>query len=138
HTDVIKGIVSPGFRNSVETEVASMLAELERIYLGVYYVADLSERVLARIVSYGERMSSVIVSGIIDGITLRDSMQFIRTVSCRGRNRLDTEATSRLVAEHLAEASMPGALTLVQGFISTDASGEITNLGRGGSDYTAA
>lgn len=138
HTDVIEGIVSPGFRNSVETKVASMLAELERIYLGVYYVADLSERVLARIVSYGERMSSVIVSGIIDGITLRDSMQFIRTVSSRGRNRLDTEATSRLVAEHLADASMPGALTLVQGFISTDASGEITNLGRGGSDYTAA
>lgn len=138
HHSVINGVVESDKIEIVTAAVDKMLDELERLYLGVYLVADLSERVLDRIVSFGERMSSMIVSGMIPEIELKDARQFIKTVKRHGKNKLDVETTDRLIADCLPAANLPEAITLTQGFISTDDKGDVTNLGRGGSDYTAA
>lgn len=138
HETVINGVVAPEKRSAVSTAVNEMLSELARIYLGVYYVSDLSERVLDRIVSFGERMSSTIVWGMINGMELKDSRSFIKTEKRHGKHKLDVDATNQLLSAQLSDVDKPGKLTLVQGFISTDSKGDITNLGRGGSDYTAA
>ena len=87
------------------------------------------------IVSYGERLSSIIVAQLT-GAEWFDSRKFIKTEKKHSKHVLDTELTNSLVRETFS--SLPKRV-LVPGFISTDKmTGEVTNLGRGGSDYTAA
>lgn len=136
HDEVIDGIVIEKSRDEIRKAVHSTFDELESLYYGIYLVNDLSERVLDRVVSFGERLSSTIISRVIEGVELVDSREFIKTVRRHGRNVLDSESTDRLLDSVLSPRC--GGLTLVPGFISTDSDGVVTNLGRGGSDYTAA
>ncbi|MBO4945085.1 MAG: aspartate kinase, partial [Muribaculaceae bacterium] len=140
HHDVLNGIVPSEYRDEIAAKVDIMLEELRNIYKGVSLLRDLSSRSLDIIVSYGERLSSTIISRILGPDTaLLDSRRLIRTVNQFGKHVLDTEATH----QQLAEAVTPDLLAtakviLVPGFISSNAEGDITNLGRGGSDYTAS
>ena len=79
HRVVIDAMVPAARRQQVETVVRVMLEELANIYKGVMLLHDLSPRAKKMIVSYGERMSSVIVASIIDDAELFDSRRFIRT-----------------------------------------------------------
>lgn len=116
-----------------------MLAELSSIYHGVYLIRDLSPKTQATIVSYGERLSSRIVARLITDAELHDSRTFIKTERKHGRSLLDSELTRRLVVEEFGPKTLYGKIHIVPGFISSDRdSGEVTNLGRGGSDYTAS
>lgn len=116
--------------------VDSLLEQLKSIYFGVYLIHDMSEKTLDAIVSYGERLSSNIVATLIKGAKWFDSRDFIKTEHKHGKNVLDAELTNKLVRQTFAD--LPH-ISLVPGFISRDKnSGEVTNLGRGGSDYTAA
>ncbi|MBQ3908311.1 MAG: bifunctional aspartate kinase/homoserine dehydrogenase I [Bacteroidaceae bacterium] len=123
-------------RDTLWAVVKALLEELRSIYQGVYLIRDLSPKTLSAIVSYGERISSRIVATLIRGAEWYDSREFIKTEVKGGRSLLASELTNRLVRETWREIPQ---VSLVPGFISTDAeSGEITNLGRGGSDYTAS
>ncbi len=124
-------------REMLFNKVDSLFEQLHSIYFGVYLIHDLSKKTLDAIVSYGERLSSNIVSTLVKGSRWMDSRNFIKTTtSPNGKTILDTDLTNHLVKE--AFAVLP-RVTLVPGFISSDKeSGETTNLGRGGSDYTAA
>ncbi len=124
-------------REMLFNKVDSLFEQLHSIYFGVYLIHDLSKKTLDAIVSYGERLSSNIVSTLVKGSRWMDSRDFIKTtISPNGKIILDTDLTNHLVKK--AFADLP-RVTLVPGFISSDKdSGETTNLGRGGSDYTAA
>lgn len=136
HHNIIEGIVAEEFREEVSAKVDTLLEELGNIYKGVSLIRDLSPRTLDIIVSYGERLSSTIISRIINGARLYDSRQFIKTLDQYGKHVLDNDATQKLV--HQTFDDMDFKVALVPGFISTNAEGDVTNLGRGGSDYTAA
>ena len=137
HLAVINGVVPPARRDATEAMARMMLDELGNIYKGVMLLHDLSPRALNIIVSYGERLSSVIVANTIKGATHFDSRTFIRTKKDpHGNDILDSELTHRLIAENVTAYDWDTAV--MGGFIASDLSGEITNLGRGGSDYTAA
>ncbi len=136
HHSVIDGIVPEERRGDVRYSIDQLLEELGNIYRGVSLIKDLSDRTLDIIVSYGERMSSVIVANIITGAIHRDSRTFIRTVKQWDKHVLDNELTSKLV--HDVFDTLEAEIVVMPGFISTDNVGNITNLGRGGSDYTAA
>ena len=136
HDEVIDGIVPEVVREGVKRHVRETLGELENIYRGVYLIRDLSRKTSDTIVSYGERLSSFIISHIIEGAELYDSCEFIKTVDRFDKHIVDFEATDRLISERFARLPR---VAIVPGFISTDAAtGDITNLGRGGSDYTAS
>lgn len=136
HDDVIAGVVPLGFREEVSTVVSALLDELGNIYKGVYLIRDLSDKTLDTIVSYGERLSSVIVSRVIDGAVHFDSRSFIRTEKQFAKHIVDFESTNALISDVFAQLPK---VSLVPGFISSDkTTGDVTNLGRGGSDYTAA
>ena len=116
--------------------VDGLLEELRSIYYGVYLIRDLSPKTSAAIVSYGERLSSNIVASLVNGAEWKDSREFIKTEYKFGKHILDSDLTNHLVREAFAELPQ---ITIVPGFISSDKfSGEVTNLGRGGSDYTAS
>lgn len=137
HLTVINGVVPPTRRDATEAMVRMMLDELANIYKGVMLLHDLSPRALNIIVSYGERLSSVIVANIIKGATHFDSRTFIRTKrDAHGNDSLDSDLTYRLIDETVMAYDWD--TVVMGGFISSDTNGEITNLGRGGSDYTAA
>lgn len=105
----------------------------------MYLIRDLSPKTQATIVSYGERLSSRIVARLITDAELHDSRTFIKTERKHGRSLLDSELTRRLVVEEFGPKTLCGKIHIVPGFISSDRdSGEVTNLGRGGSDYTAS
>lgn len=123
-------------RTELLARVDELLNELKSIYHGVYLIRDLSEKTSAAIVSYGERMSSQIAAVLIKNAKWFDSRNFIMTEKKEHRNLLDTELTNELVCQTF---SVLQQVSLVPGFISCDKNtGETTNLGRGGSDYTAA
>lgn len=123
-------------REDLFIKVDALLDQLRSIYFGVFLIHDLSEKTSDAIVSYGERLSSLIVSTLVKGSKWYDSREFIKTVDKNGKHVLDAELTTELVVKTFRELPR---ISLVPGFISSDRdSKEITNLGRGGSDYTAA
>ena len=123
-------------REDLFNSVDALLEQLRSIYFGVYLIHDLSEKTQDAIVSYGERLSSKIVATLVKGAKWFDSRDFIKTERKNGKHELDSELTNKLV--HDTFADLP-RISLVPGFISKDENtDEITNLGRGGSDYTAA
>lgn len=137
HHNVIKSVVPPGRRAAVRQKVDALLKELERNYEGVALLRNLSQRTLDVIVSFGERMSSHIVAAMIEGAERYDSLDFVKTEVWFGRNIADNALTDSLIRQYLGKSRK--GVAIVPGFISTDRdTGEITNLGRGGSDYTAA
>lgn len=137
HEQMIEAIISAGReRETLMAVVRTLLEELRSIYQGVYLIRDLSPKTAAAIVSYGERISSRIVATLIKDAEWYDSLDFIKTEVKGGHNVLASELTERLVRE--TWTSIP-KVSLAGGFVSRDVvSGEITNLGRGGSDYTAS
>ena len=123
-------------REDLFNKVDALFEQLRSIYFGVFLIRDLSRKTQDAIVSYGERLSSNIVSSLVRGSMWMDSREFIKTECSHGKNTLDSVVTGKLVRAAFAE--MP-RVTILPGFISCDRdTGETTNLGRGGSDYTAA
>ena len=123
-------------REDLFNKVDALFEQLRSIYFGVYLIRDLSRKTQDAIVSYGERLSSNIVSSMVRGSMWRDSREFIKTEFAHGKNTLDSVLTNKLVRDAFAELPR---VTILPGFISCDRdTGETTNLGRGGSDYTAA
>ena len=123
-------------RITLFNKVDALFDQLRSIYFGVYLIHDLSEKTENAIVSYGEQLSSVIVATLIRGAKWFDSRNFIKTERINHKNTLDSELTNQLVCNTFADLPR---ISLVPGFISRDReTDEITNLGRGGSDYTAA
>lgn len=137
HIEMVYTVIPAGEPRSILLDqVNELLNELKDIFQGIYLIRDLSPKTSATIVSYGERLSSIIAATLIEGAVWYDSRTFIKTEKKHSRHILDSELTNRLIKETFKELPK---VALVPGFISSDKnSGEITNLGRGGSDYTAS
>jgi len=137
HLDVIEGVIPDAIkRKEVQERVMHLLDELGNIFRGVYLINDLSSKTSDTIVSYGERISSAIVSNVIKDAKLYDSRKFIKTIPQFNKHIVDFDQTNKLIKETFDPLPK---VALVPGFISTNSeTGEVTNLGRGGSDYTAS
>ena len=137
HFSIIAQVIPVGTeRDRLVERVNLLLDELHQHYQDVFTLRELSAKKLSVIVSYGERISSIIVAALIEGARWFDSLAFIKTEYRCHKHKLSGEMTDQLIHEQFAAMPKVG---LVPGFISTDIhTGEITNLGRGGSDYTAA
>lgn len=138
HFQLIDNVIKDD-AEELKASVSALLEELSHIFQGLYLIQDLSEKTKATIVSYGERLSSRIVARLIDNALLHDACTFIKTYPRNGKNVLDSELSHELIRKEFDKLSESKNIHIVPGFISTDRdSGEITNLGRGGSDYTAS
>lgn len=138
HHELIYSIIgNEERRTALLQEVDKLLNELDNIYQGLALINNITSKSEATIVSYGERISSRIVTALIDGAVRYNARQFIKTEVKHNKNILANEATEQLIHEHFDTRN--DRIVIVPGFISQDIeSGDITNLGRGGSDYTAA
>jgi aspartokinase/homoserine dehydrogenase 1 len=136
HFDVIKGVMTEMKADSIKAKINSLFDELLAVYKQVADTKELNQQTKDLIVSFGERISSVIIATVIEGAAYAYSPDFIKTNTTFGKHTLDIEKTNTLIRNYFPEKPV---LTVCPGFITTDKdSGVITNLGRGGSDYTAA
>ena len=142
HHDAIDGVVIESMRDEVHATIDRFIDEsLKPYYLALATNPNMPvpeiERVCDAIVAHGEILSSAIVTGMFEDGVPHLSLNCMRTVSDACGRLLDWESTEELVQEDFAQ--MDAGVHVVQGFISRDKdSGAVTNLGRGGSDYTAA
>ncbi len=144
HHQMIDTIITdPKKRENLFNTVDSLFEQLKSIYYGVYLIHDLSRKTEDAIVSYGERLSSNIVAALVKNGRRMNARDFVRTERKNGKHVLDSELTNLLVREYFRGVGNTmgrnNEILVVPGFISRDRdTGETTNLGRGGSDYTAA
>ncbi len=135
HLRLAQEVLSEEDFHELSDNLKVMIDELKSILLGVYLVHDLSKKTLDAIVSYGERLSAIIVGKLCKTPT-KDAREFIKTHTKDGKQVLDADLTDKLIRKAFLSYE---PLTIVPGFIASDKdTNETTNLGRGGSDYTAS
>jgi aspartokinase/homoserine dehydrogenase 1 len=149
HEQLIRDVIALERRRKAYNQVRKLFGELKDIMHGLFLLHDLSNKTMDTILSYGERLSTQIVVHLVDDIQLYDARQFIKTEHSVPNHTIDIDLTYRLIRETFqsefgdrpkaGDEEVKPKRALVPGFISSDAvTGEITNLGRGGSDYTAS
>ena len=139
HHQMIEAIITDEKKRiDLFNNVDSLFDQLKSILYGVYLIHDLSEKTEDAIISYGERLSSHIVAAMLKNGVRMNSRDFIRTEKKQGRHVVSMEQTTELVKESFWNMN-DKAIYVCPGFIARDCdSHETTNLGRGGSDYTAS
>ncbi|MCH5240455.1 MAG: aspartate kinase [Muribaculaceae bacterium] len=138
HHRIIDNMVDHSKRDELYPEIDRLLDLLENKYEEVYKTKELNEKSLDYIVSFGERLSSLIVAAMVKNGKRYYSPDFIKTEKWYGKNIISAKVTESLIKEKFENLG-EGEKCIIPGFISTDFhTGEITNLGRGGSDYTGA
>jgi aspartokinase/homoserine dehydrogenase 1 len=137
HLEMVKNtIVDEAKCKKLSKEISGLLGELGNILRGVFLVKDLSQKTSDIVVSYGERLSSLIFVNLLTNARLFDARNFIQTEKQFKKHIVDFPLTNRLIEQTFV--NLPH-ISVVPGFISSDKNtGDITNLGRGGSDYTAS
>jgi aspartate kinase len=127
---------------SVERRIRDYFAELENLARSVATLGELTGRSQDAIVSFGERLSSVIIAAALNaraiGAEVVDSRQFVITDDRFTNAAPDMRQTENLTREALLPLLERGRVPVAQGFIGSTANGVTTTIGRGGSDYSAA
>ena len=140
HFDTIKGLIPVTHQSSIIFEVKRRINELEDLCDGIFLIGEFSPKTADKMASYGELLSSLIISQRLISLGVLhqwvDSRDLIRTDSNYTFAAVDTAVTNEQVKNYIDKHHSP--LYLLPGFVASDAKGNTTTLGRGGSDYTAA
>lgn len=140
HLEAVKSLLPITGQSAILSAVKTRCNEIEDICSGVFLLGELSARTQDKIVSYGELLSSLIISARFDALGIKhewkDSRQLIRTDSNFGHATVDFNRTNTLIRDYIHGAD--AALFIFPGFIAANEMEITTTLGRGGSDYTAA
>lgn len=140
HSAAVKELFGKESHTAIADFLESTVGELSSLCEGVRLVRELSPKTLDRMLSFGEIVSTRIVSAKLAAMgvknTWMDSRQLIKTNSNHNNAAVDFAETNGLMKEAIGTAETD--LLIFPGFIASDAGGFTTTLGRGGSDYTAA
>jgi bifunctional aspartokinase / homoserine dehydrogenase 1 len=139
HFAIVRGLINVKNQSSTFAAVRGLFNELGDILRGVSWIRELSERTLDLIMSFGERLSTLVISEVLKsrGIAAEfcDARQIIHTNATYGMGDVDFEITNHQILEYFAKTA---DIQCVTGFIASTKDGITTTLGRGGSDYTAS
>ena len=131
HLDMCDELVGT---EALKADIEALLDELESICRGVFLLKVLPEKTRNEILSFGERLSSRIVTAAIGNAERYDALDFIRVDG----GLVDFAATGDLVRKRFAGYGPESPVAICPGFIARDKGGDIVTLGRGGSDYSAS
>ena len=140
HDDMCTAVVpDAAVRTALVAELEGLLDQLERICEGIFLLQVLPRKTENEVMSFGERLSSRIVTAALSGAVRYPATEMVKTRRHGHQDAVDQDLTYSLIQEAFRNWSASGQTAVVPGFIASDAlSGEITTLGRGGSDYTAS
>ena len=140
HLDAAKNLLPVTTQSATLSFIKQHINELEDIYEGVFRLGELSPRTKDLIVSFGELLSSKIISFYLQSIGINNewlnSRELIKTNSGFGAAIVDFEKTNQLIQQKIKSSSQ--ILFIAPGFIASNEQNHTTTLGRGGSDYSAA
>ncbi|HSB93001.1 MAG TPA: bifunctional aspartate kinase/homoserine dehydrogenase I [Flavitalea sp.] len=140
HLEAVRQLVPVNNQSSVLSLIMKLCNEIEDICNGVFLLGELSLRTKDRIISYGEILSSKIISAAMQSTglnnTWKDSRELIRTDSTFGNASVDFTLTNLEIRNYFS--SSIDQLFIMPGFIASDKNHSTTTLGRGGSDFTGA
>jgi aspartokinase/homoserine dehydrogenase 1 len=138
HFQVIDDLIKT-HKNEVSEEVTSLLKRLNSIYDGIFLLQELSDKTLAKVCSFGERLSSYIIANAAKE-TLHATHKESRELIITNDDFLNAQVNFKITNKNITSFfdSNKHQVTLLGGFISANIDGETTTLGRGGSDFTAA
>lgn len=140
HYNLINELIVNDDSSAIKNECKNLFNELREICKGVYLLQELSSFSLDHIVSFGELLSTKIISAKLKSLNIshlwKDSRELIKTEEVSGKNAVITDITNRNIKEFFENSTHK--LYILPGFIARDEKGRTTTLGRGGSDYTAS
>jgi bifunctional aspartokinase / homoserine dehydrogenase 1 len=140
HIEAVKELIPVTQQSQLLSLVKKSCNEIEDICNGIFLLRELTPRSKDRIGSYGEWLSSQIITAKFksDGTAAvwKDAREFIITNSDFTSAEVDFLITNKKVNDFFSATD--SSLFIIPGFIASDKNGVTTTLGRGGSDYTAA
>ena len=120
-------------------EFVESMDRVEDILKGINMLGELSDKTLAQLVSYGERFASFIVAGALKSAGLNglyvNATKLVRTDSNYLSAKVNFDKTNKNILDFFEAVN---GIAVITGFIGCDENGNVTTLGRGGSDYTAS
>ena len=134
HEEIIETLFGTEDAAKTIDSLKPLFEELEKIVQGVTLIGELTPKTLDKILGFGERLSSLLISNYLK-VPLIDSMSVIKTDRNFGKANVDFGFTYELISEACSKINQ---FAVAPGFISSATDGSMTTLGRGGSDYTAA
>ena len=143
HLDILRNAIrNEGIMKKADLVVTQLLDELENVLGGIVLLAEVTPKSLDYLLSFGERLSTPIVSYALQDIGIKSEHLTGREVgiltdSNFGEARPLMDTTKLRVAHKLTPMLKDGLVPVVTGFIGADQNGITTTIGRGGSDYTA-
>ncbi|MDH7516340.1 MAG: lysine-sensitive aspartokinase 3 [Bacteroidota bacterium] len=143
HYDIVQGVLTDlGRQDRLIRELSAFSEELRHLLYGLSITGDLSPRVLDFVMSYGERMSTLIAASALQEMDVRavltDARACIMTDSTFGKAEPDLRETTARCQQTIRPRIAAGEVPVIQGFIGANEQGITTTLGRGGSDFSAA
>ena len=135
HSETVKKLIDSAEQDIALAFVKSLIQELDDILKGLFLLHELTPKIQDMILSFGEILSSYIISKVLNNGKLYDARKFIRTNSVFGSAKVDFNVTDELINEQF---KVIDHIPVISGFIGSNEANEPTTLGRGGSDYTAA
>lgn len=135
HLEAVEQLIAASKKAEVLAHVQTLLTDLENFANGIFLIRDMTAKSMDYMVSFGERLSSLIVANAITNGKHVDSRNLIKTDNHFGHASVDYDVTNQLLQTEFKDLKQ---VVVMAGFISSEASGETTTLGRGGSDFTAA
>lgn len=140
HLDAVRSLLPIQEQSATLSWVKQQLNELESLCDGIFLLGELSPRIKDRLVSYGELLSSYIISARLQSMQVKqkwvDSRQLILTNDQYGNAAVNFAKTEALIRAYFKEHICQ--LYVAPGFIASNEQNHTTTLGRGGSDYTGA
>ncbi len=139
HINIINEL-NPNKADDIIAYVEHRLDELKSLLDGIYLINELSPKTSDKLVSFGELLSSYVISETIKNrevsVDGKNSQELIVTNSNFTKAEVNYKLTNKNIADYFKSASQQ--ITILPGFVSKSLAGEQTTLGRGGSDFTAA
>ncbi len=139
HLDMVRRLLPSTAQSAVISQVLLMLNDLHDLLHGVYLLRELSARVLDYVMSFGERLSALIISETLKGQNVSavyvDARKLIKSNERFGRAQILYDSTFEAIRTFFKHQT---GIPVVTGFIASTLQGETTTLGRSGSDFTAS
>ncbi|EDP71386.1 bifunctional protein: aspartokinase I; homoserine dehydrogenase [Flavobacteriales bacterium ALC-1] len=140
HQKTVQDLIKGQKKRTVLKQINIKLEALKQILQGIYLINEFSDKTKDKIVSFGELLSSYIISEALQQTlaksALKDSRELILTDSAHTNANVKGKETTTNISNFFKKNK--DKVVVLPGFVSRNGNGETTTLGRGGSDYTAA
>ena len=140
HLNPIQHFIPVTHQSEIISFLKTQLNNLEELLESLFTLQELTPKSLAKVSSYGEILSSKIIFQILkyanQDVVFKDARELLYTHEVNDREVINQTKSEQACKDFFNKET--AEVILLPGFIATDENEEITNLGRGGSDYTAA